>query len=178
MRYVSSSLQHYACCQSNCSCLLLTPGTIFQVTQLTLSPPLWRLAIEQRRGAGQWWEASLVYKVSSRTARAIERNPVSWKTKPKQNKENLRRGLQEELEEWGPPRPFENCSGLCFSVLSGNELRNCKQETQLNPLFCFALALSLAPLKTRALEDRELFCLFNEPALECAAPCWVSVPTW
>jgi hypothetical protein len=39
------------------------------------------------------FEASLVYKVSSRTARAIQRNPVSkkknpkTKTKTKQNKE-------------------------------------------------------------------------------------------
>jgi hypothetical protein len=32
------------------------------------------------------FEASLVYKVSSRTARATQRNPVSGKTKPKQNK--------------------------------------------------------------------------------------------
>jgi hypothetical protein len=33
------------------------------------------------------FEASLVYKVSSQTARAIQRNPVSKKTKPK--KKNL-----------------------------------------------------------------------------------------
>jgi hypothetical protein len=30
-------------------------------------------------------EASLVYRVSSRTARATQRNPVSEKPKPKQN---------------------------------------------------------------------------------------------
>jgi hypothetical protein len=39
-------------------------------------------------GRGRWiseFEASLVYKVSSRTARAIQRNPVSKKPKPKQN---------------------------------------------------------------------------------------------
>jgi hypothetical protein len=38
-------------------------------------------------GRGRWiseFEASLVYKVSSRTARAIQRNPVSKKTKNKQ----------------------------------------------------------------------------------------------
>jgi hypothetical protein len=33
------------------------------------------------------FEASLVYRVSSRTARAIQRNPVS-KKKPKQTKQN------------------------------------------------------------------------------------------
>jgi hypothetical protein len=32
------------------------------------------------------FEASLVYRVSSRTARAIQRNPVSKKQKQKQNK--------------------------------------------------------------------------------------------
>jgi hypothetical protein len=35
------------------------------------------------------FEASLVYKVSSRTARAIQRNPVSEKNKTKQNKTEL-----------------------------------------------------------------------------------------
>jgi hypothetical protein len=41
------------------------------------------------RGGGiSEFEASLVYKVSSRTARAIQRNPVlKKKPKPKQNKE-------------------------------------------------------------------------------------------
>jgi hypothetical protein len=37
-------------------------------------------------GRGRWiseFKASLVYKVSSRTARAIQRNPVSKKPKPK-----------------------------------------------------------------------------------------------
>jgi hypothetical protein len=37
-------------------------------------------------GRGRWiseFEASLVYKVSSRTARAIQRNPVSKKPKKK-----------------------------------------------------------------------------------------------
>jgi hypothetical protein len=33
------------------------------------------------------FEASLVYKVSSRTARAIQRNPVSKKTKTKRERE-------------------------------------------------------------------------------------------
>jgi hypothetical protein len=34
------------------------------------------------------FEASLVYKLSSRTARAIQRNPVSKKQKPKTNQPN------------------------------------------------------------------------------------------
>jgi hypothetical protein len=42
-------------------------------------------------GRGRWiseFEASLVYKVSSRTARAIQRNPVSKNQKQKKNKKN------------------------------------------------------------------------------------------
>jgi hypothetical protein len=44
-------------------------------------------------GRGRWiseFEASLVYKVSSRTARATQRNPVSKKTKPKPTKQEER----------------------------------------------------------------------------------------
>jgi hypothetical protein len=44
-----------------------------------LIPALGRQAISE-------FEFSLVYKVSSRTARAIQRNPVSKKQKTKQNK--------------------------------------------------------------------------------------------
>jgi hypothetical protein len=50
-------------------------------------------------GRGRWiseFEASLVYKVSSRTARAIQRNPVLKKqnkqTNKKQKKQNKKRG--------------------------------------------------------------------------------------
>jgi hypothetical protein len=47
-------------------------------------------------GRGRWtseFQASLVYKVISRTARAIQRNPVSKKTKTnKQNKTKARFG--------------------------------------------------------------------------------------
>jgi hypothetical protein len=42
-------------------------------------------------GRGRWiseFEASLVYRVSSRTARATKRNPVSKKPKPKPKKKN------------------------------------------------------------------------------------------
>jgi hypothetical protein len=41
------------------------------------------------------FEASLVYRVSSRTARATQRNRVSKKTKKKKNKKN-----HHELERW------------------------------------------------------------------------------
>jgi hypothetical protein len=45
-------------------------------------------------GRGRWiseFEASLVYKVSSRTARAIQRNPVSKKQKKKKKKRKRKR---------------------------------------------------------------------------------------
>jgi hypothetical protein len=43
-------------------------------------------------GRGKWiseFEASLVYKVSSRTARATQRNPVSKKKKKKKEEEEV-----------------------------------------------------------------------------------------
>jgi hypothetical protein len=43
------------------------------------------------------FKASLVYKVSSRTARAIQRNPVLEKLKPKQNKKMMLAG---EMAQW------------------------------------------------------------------------------
>jgi hypothetical protein len=45
-------------------------------------------------GRGRWiseFEASLVYRVSSRTARAIQKNPVSKKQKRKKEKEKRER---------------------------------------------------------------------------------------
>jgi hypothetical protein len=42
-------------------------------------------ALKRQRQADSEFKASLVYKVSSRAARAIQRNPVS-KNKTKQNK--------------------------------------------------------------------------------------------
>jgi hypothetical protein len=46
-------------------------------------------------GRGRWiseFEASLVYKVSSRTARATQRNPVSKKQTTKKNQTKKKRG--------------------------------------------------------------------------------------
>jgi hypothetical protein len=40
-------------------------------------------ALERQKQVDSEFEASLVYKVSSRTARAIQRNPVSRKKKKK-----------------------------------------------------------------------------------------------
>jgi hypothetical protein len=53
-------------------------------------------------GRGRWiseFEASLFYRVSSRTARAIQRNPVSKKTKKKKNKKRRKRRRKREREE-------------------------------------------------------------------------------
>jgi hypothetical protein len=46
-------------------------------------------------GTGRWiseFKASLIYRMSSRTARAIQKNPV-WKNKTKQNKTNKKTPL-------------------------------------------------------------------------------------
>jgi hypothetical protein len=48
-------------------------------------------------GRSRWiseFEASLVYRVSSRTARAIQRNPVSKKQNKQTNKQVLRSSLK------------------------------------------------------------------------------------
>jgi hypothetical protein len=46
------------------------------------------------------FEASLVYKVSSRTARAMQRNPVSGKKKKKKRKRKRKR-KRKEIYQWG-----------------------------------------------------------------------------
>jgi hypothetical protein len=51
-------------------------------------------------GRGRWiseFEASLVYKVSSRTVRATQRNPVSKKQKTKQTK---KKKIEARREDW------------------------------------------------------------------------------
>jgi hypothetical protein len=49
---------------------------------------------------GRWIsEASLVYKVSSRTARAIQRNPVSKNKKQKTKKKNKKKKKKERERE-------------------------------------------------------------------------------
>jgi hypothetical protein len=45
------------------------------------------------------FEASLVYKVSSRTARAIQRNPVSKNQKKKKERERERKKKRESAEK-------------------------------------------------------------------------------
>jgi hypothetical protein len=52
-------------------------------------------------GRGRWiseFKASLVYRVSSKTARAIQRNPVS-KTKTKQNKTKQNKTKQNKTKQ-------------------------------------------------------------------------------
>jgi hypothetical protein len=46
------------------------------------------------------FKTSLVYKVSSRTARAIQRNPVSKKQKQKQKQTNKQTKKEQEKEPW------------------------------------------------------------------------------
>jgi hypothetical protein len=52
-------------------------------------------------GKGRWiseFEASLVYRVSSRTARDIQRNPVSKKTKQNKTKNKNKNKKEREKE--------------------------------------------------------------------------------
>jgi hypothetical protein len=49
---------------------------------------------ERQKGRGRWiseFEASLVYRVSSRTATAIQRNPISKPPPPKKKKKKERK---------------------------------------------------------------------------------------
>jgi hypothetical protein len=66
----------------------------------------------QRQGISEF-EASLVYKVSSRTARAIRRNPVSKTNKQtnKQTNKHLKTYIQIMLH--GLNRPF---LGICMFI--------------------------------------------------------------
>jgi hypothetical protein len=60
-------------------------------------------------GRGRWiseFEASLVYKVSSRTARATQRNPVSEKqNKTKQNKTKNKQKQKTKKPKTKPNQP-------------------------------------------------------------------------
>ena len=54
------------------------------------------------------FRASLVYKVSSRTARAIERNPVSKNQKEKKKKKKKKTKFKMLRREMGPPAMYED----------------------------------------------------------------------
>jgi hypothetical protein len=64
-------------------------------------------------GRGKWiseFEASLVYRVSSRTARATQRNPVSKnKNKTKQNKTKTRKYLIKKKSDSFGGESFRIC---------------------------------------------------------------------
>jgi hypothetical protein len=57
---------------------------------MPLIPVLWRQRQRQGQAISEF-EASLVYRVSSRTARATQRNPVSKNQKEKKKKERKKR---------------------------------------------------------------------------------------
>jgi hypothetical protein len=63
------------------------------------------------------FEASLVYKVSSRTARAIQRNPVSKNEKTKQNKTKPTKTNKHNKKPPKNPKPciFHVCE--CFACM-------------------------------------------------------------
>jgi hypothetical protein len=57
------------------------------------------------------FEASLVYRVSSKTVRATQRNPVSKKPKKKKKKVLAFKWLAEELYSWKNPDRWDWRSG-------------------------------------------------------------------
>jgi hypothetical protein len=74
-------------------------------------------------GRGRWiseFKASLVYKVSSRTARAIQRNPVSKnKTKKKRKKEGERKKERKQVLELGRQgQEDKGLSSICYNKVS------------------------------------------------------------
>jgi hypothetical protein len=83
-------------------------------------------------GRGRWiseFEASLVYKVSSRTARATQRNPVSKnKTKTKQKNKNERFLLKGKM--W---RARETLDALSWSLHVSAQVRT-PRITSVTPM--------------------------------------------
>ena len=98
------------------------PHTIFKVKILPKVPGMVAYAFNPstRRGRGRWiseFEASLVYKVSSRTARDIQRNPVSKNQKTKQDSAQAILLLVSTFSAQAKPYEQEN------TVLQGNEIQ-------------------------------------------------------
>jgi hypothetical protein len=62
-------------------------------------------ALGRERQAISEFEASLLYKVSSRTARAIQRNPVSKNQKKKKNPQNQNQPNKKALNIKGGTHP-------------------------------------------------------------------------
>jgi hypothetical protein len=80
-------------------------------------------------GRGKWvseFEASLVYKVSSRTARAIQRNPASKNQKTKQNKTTTKKRKRKQKKngyrkcgsftQWNTIHPLRMRTSLLHSL--------------------------------------------------------------
>jgi site-specific recombinase XerD len=91
------------------------------------------------------FEASLVYKVSSRTARAIQRNPVSKKTKQSKAKQNHEfcRCLQNQ-KGWEPSELQLQAVESFLTEVPRTELRSSAKSrkcsyplSQFYPSICF-----------------------------------------
>jgi hypothetical protein len=78
-------------------------------------------------GRGRWiseFEASLVYKVSSRTARATQRNPVSKNQKRKKEKRNQKCGGPLCRKKGRQARVLMDLSGFKASLIKPSELHS------------------------------------------------------
>jgi hypothetical protein len=78
------------------------------------------------------FEASLVYKVSSRTARAIQRNPVSKKPKEKKKEFQATQVFYYSNRKWTDP--VKSCSHhLCVTFSSGNPIPGLQNSVVNSP---------------------------------------------
>jgi hypothetical protein len=100
-------------------------------------------------GRGRWiseFEASLVYKVSSRTARATQRNPVSKKEK---KTESFPTGLPAK-----PPFPFRNGQ---FSRMSTKHGISSYNKTRCLPSYEATLGEGRVPKAGKRVRDSSHF---------------------
>jgi hypothetical protein len=113
-------------------------------------------------GRGRWiseFEASLVYRLSSRTARATQRNPVSEKNQKTKTKKKL------IIYFFGTEADFLKCQGLYYSVsytffCSILTLQNLKGDKVLQTLISTCDALSS-------------LCSFSETVPACENVCLI-----
>jgi hypothetical protein len=83
------------------------------------------LPSENAKGTGRWiseFEASLVYRVSSRTARATQRIPVSKKQKKKRKKMTKATSTEGQTAD---TQILGVCMSICCARSTGQEERRC-----------------------------------------------------
>jgi hypothetical protein len=84
------------------------------------------------------FEASLVYKVSSRTARAIQRNPVSTKQQQQQQQKKKKEKVKEKEKERRKKekRKYGEHGGVVTIAMSKGRAMMAPSKSQMIPLHC------------------------------------------